>query len=256
MITFDIETCPLPDDELRALCPAFDDSEVRDTGDFDPSSVKTGNMKDQAKIDAKIEDARLKHEQLRESLADRRTAALDKHYADFASKATLSAATSRMLVCGFWSQQAGKFVMLDASEPGNEATCLQRFWANVLQWADQRRPVVGCNIYEFDLPYLVNRSWLLGVEVPPPIYSIRGSYVNWHACFVDLRHRWLLGRRNGERSSHDHMGKAFKTGGKCVSGVDGGSFWKVWFEDRDKAVEYLMNDLKQPAIWAERMGVR
>ena len=45
-IIFDIETGPLPETELAAMMPAFD-----------PAEVKTGNLKDPAKIAEKIAEA-------------------------------------------------------------------------------------------------------------------------------------------------------------------------------------------------------
>lgn len=49
-IIFDIETAPLRDDVIESLIP-----------EFDPNSVKVGNLKDSAKIEEKIEQARDNH---------------------------------------------------------------------------------------------------------------------------------------------------------------------------------------------------
>jgi hypothetical protein len=65
MIVFDIETGPLPSDEIRANSAPF--VPAPPPGDFDPSAVKLGNLKDEAKIAAKINDAR--EEYLRNDVA-------------------------------------------------------------------------------------------------------------------------------------------------------------------------------------------
>lgn len=70
-IFFDIETGPLPENELAALMPPFD-----------PSEVKTGNIKDPEKIAAKIAEAEVNHKR------------------DFIEKAALDPLTGRVVAIG------------------------------------------------------------------------------------------------------------------------------------------------------------
>ena len=70
-IYFDIETGPLPESELLAMLPPFDASEVR-----------VGNLKDEAKIAAKIAEAEVNHRR------------------DFIDRAALDATTGRVIAIG------------------------------------------------------------------------------------------------------------------------------------------------------------
>lgn len=60
MLCFDIETCPLSEEVVLAAAGEF--IPPPHPGEFDPGSVKLGNLKDQAKIEAKIAEARAAHE--------------------------------------------------------------------------------------------------------------------------------------------------------------------------------------------------
>ena len=64
MIVFDIETGPLPEDQLRPLCPEFFPPPA--PGEFDPDAVKCGNIGGpmSEKGRAKIKDAQAAHKTL------------------------------------------------------------------------------------------------------------------------------------------------------------------------------------------------
>lgn len=64
MLIFDAETGPLEESVLLEMYTPLDESEIKDlvTGDFDPSTVKVGNLKDPTKIEAKITEVRNAHE--------------------------------------------------------------------------------------------------------------------------------------------------------------------------------------------------
>lgn len=94
---FDIETEPKAIELIESLAPAFK-----------PESVKIGNLKDQDKIDAKIEDARQNHIQ---SILD---------------KAGLNAEYSNPCAIGY--KHAGSFdVTLDFAD-GDPKGLVERFW--------------------------------------------------------------------------------------------------------------------------------
>ena len=82
------------------------------------------------------------------------------------------------------------------------------------------------------------------------------NQIPWHHVFVDLRKRWMCGQHSSNcKSNFDILGQAFGTGGKGVTGVTGKDFARLWVEDRELAERYLVEDLKQPAAWAQQMGV-
>jgi len=218
MLIWDIETEGLPD--------------AADA--FDPSSVKVGNLKDAAKIAAKVAEAR----------------------EQFIEKAALSATTGRVLAIGYFdpAKEAVRVNGIGELETADkdEAEVIEDFWNTAEDCRDRSVPLVGLNIHEFDLPFLVRRSWILDLMIPDWVMS-QDRY--WDPIFVDLRKKWLCGvRATDVRSNFGELGAAFGTGGK-TDGVTGADFSRLWWSDRTKAIEYLVNDVKQPATWAYRMGV-
>jgi hypothetical protein len=254
MLTWDIETDALPDEQLRAIMPPFDEAKYTESfaakcsKEFDPASVKVGNIKDEAKKQEKIAAARSQWEYDQAEFSKQIARLRDSHESDFRDGAALSALTGRVLVIGFYSLASDKVVIIDGK--GDEAEILAAFWKTYIKYKAESKPMIGLNIHDFDLPFLVRRSWLLDVEVPAGV--IDGRY--WCKTFVDLRRVWQLGQHPSTgQSSFDVLGQAFGTGGK--NGRSGKDFAKLWREDRPAAIAYLTEDLKQPAIWARRMRV-
>ncbi len=116
--------------------------------------------------------------------------------------------------------------------------------------------LVGANIIQFDLPFLIHRSWILGVDIPSTVCQF-GKWGNFDPLFIDIREWWQLGQRNGCESSLDVMARALGCGCK-TEGIDGGNFARLWFgtpEERQQATGYLLNDLQLTADVATRLGV-
>lgn len=260
-LIFDIETEPLDEQSLRELCPVIDESEF-EVGEFDPSSVKLGNLKDEAKIEAKIEAKRAEHKALQDSSKQRCEAARKEQWEKFLSGATLNAAYSRTLAIGFYSLEKDRFIC-SAVETGevDEGELLRAFWYRAVQCIQNQRKMIGINIFSFDLPYLFRRSSICGIEVPNAVLKDRiGKWPAWHPTFVDLRKVWLnTSSYNDAKSSYQTLAHAFRTGGKVTQDdIKGGDFWKFWRgtpEQREVAMAYLEQDVRQPAVWAERMGI-
>jgi len=227
MISWDIETEPQALDELKAKLP-----------EFDPDSVKTGNLKDPEKIKAKIDAARASHE------------------STFIDRAALSATTGRVLAIGYYYVKDASADIDGMCGHNNEMSIVANFWTRAEEARDNNDHMIGLNIFDFDLPFLIRRSWILDVDVPDWVV-VQGRYFD--PLFVDLRKVWLLGQMPANcKSSFDELGRAFGSGGKDVEGCTGANFHKMWWaggEDREKAVEYLKNDIKQPVAWAEMMGI-
>jgi len=257
MLVFDIETGGLDDKELAAICPEF--IPPPHPGTFDPASVKIGNLKDQSKIDAKIEEAKIAHAAAVENYDRDRIALAEQHFAAFRDKAALDATTGRVVAIGYQAADSGKVAISDGK--GEEATVLAEFWGKYQKCRQQPgspRKMVGCNIFGFDLPFLIRRSWMNGVDVPSTVVSNRRYF---DQLFVDLREVWLLGQRWGDcGSSLDTMARALGVGEKRdgVNGVKGADFARLWVgtaEERALAVAYLKNDLELTAGVAKRLGV-
>jgi hypothetical protein len=238
-IVFDIETGPLPEAELAALMPPFD-----------PAEVKTGNLKDPAKIAEKIAEAEANHRR------------------DFFDKAALDPLTGRVVAIGVmvFESRPGEGVAFDEPAPmfvighDDEAKTLREFWAVVRAEMGRLHPLVGFNIGNFDLPFLYRRSWKH--RVPVPFGLRRGRY--WGDQITDLREVWQLGDRQA-RGSLDMLAKHLGVGaklaapagngaspGKIITGAD---FAQLWQSDRSKALAYLRNDLELTAKVAHALGV-
>ena len=101
MLIFDIETGPL--DEDTVLAAAGDFVQPPHPGEFDPGSVKIGNLKDQAKIEAKIAEARASHETAVAQHAQTVEQARQAWVAEQIDRAPLSPITGRVLAIGYWS---------------------------------------------------------------------------------------------------------------------------------------------------------
>lgn len=186
-----------------------------------PEFEPPGNLKDPAKMAAAIEEKKRK----------------------WIEDAALDALTGRVLAIGLLIDDA--FILI--SEPATEAIMLHEFWDSIRGAGSELHHIVGFNICLFDLPFLIRRSWKLGVEVPLGIR--RGRY--WGDQITDLRDVWQCGDRQAH-GSLDTIAKHLGVGAKTGSGKD---FAALWSTDREKATEYLRNDCLLTAAIARKLGV-
>lgn len=243
MIVFDIETGPLPDDQLRLVAPTFEPPPH--PGAFDGSTVKYGNTKDPEKRQQKLEDAKVAHEAAvakHEAEVEKARAA---HWQDVVSKAALSATTGRVLAIGYMSPRS-QVVDID----DDESAMLTRFWQQVRRCASERRVMIGHNIAGFDIPFMVRRSWINRVTVPDGVFDRR--WLN-SKLFVDTMLTWQCSGFD-KFASLDVVARSLGVGAK-IEGVNGAMFAELLAQDRAAAEEYLRNDLAMTAAVAERMGL-
>ncbi len=199
------------DIESSALSPA-------ELAAIEPEFKAPANYRDAAKIAAYIAESR----------------------ASWRDRAALSALTGRVLAIGI--RQGGESKIWGVE---SEADMLQLFWD---RFSDDRlgEHYVGFSIKNFDLPFLVQRSFVKGIQVPYGV--IEGRY--WHHRFIDLQERWLCFGRESTGASLDAVCRACGLGVKTGSGAD---FSKLWSTDRDAAIAYLHRDLELCAKLAERL---
>lgn len=194
--------------------------------EFDEGKVKFGNLVDPAKRAAKLEEAKQ----------------------DFLEDAALNPATSFVLAAGI-ATVGGDGVFRPSIVSGEEAAILQRLWLSVDQALAAGAVVLTFNGAEFDFPYCLKRSWKHGIATPQ-LY--KGRYLRDGVC--DVRQLWTGGDRFAEGSSLDAVAKFLGIGGK-PDGMNGKMFHGVWMEDREKAIAYLVNDLRLTWEIGRRMGV-
>lgn len=211
-LIFDIETEPMSELELQALCPPFD-----------PAKVKMGNVKDPVKVRQRLEEAEA------------------SHFADFCADAALDAGKSRLLAVGI--HRANAEIIWNRHDE-SEWALIRGIWD---RFSDES-VVIGFNILGFDLPYLVRRSWLLGVPIPKACRN--GG--RFSSGFVDIMKEWQCQNYREEFVSLDRLARMFGVGEKTGSGAD---FHKLAKSDPAAATEYLLNDLKLTKAIAERMGL-
>ena len=240
-IVFDVETGPLAESELSALLPPFD-----------PAEVRTGNLKDPAKIAEKIAEAEACHRR------------------EFFDRAALDPLTGRVVAIGLLvfpeiggchaeTRSTRRGEAADGTTDGigegrcviigheDEGQTLREFWGYAQAEMGRMNPMIGFNIFGFDLPFLIRRSWKL--RVPIPFGIRRGRY--WGDQMIDLRDAWQLGDRQA-RGSLDSIAKHLGVGAK---NGDGKAFAELWRSDRAKAEAYLRNDLELTAKIAYALGL-
>ena len=199
---FDIETGPLSDEEIARIAPPFD-----------PDEVKVGN----AGIEKPMEKI---------------TAARDAHLRSIKARAALKAEYGEVLAIGY--ANAADTVLL-MGKPEREM--LDQFWERADESYNAKETFVGFNVFHFDLPFLIRRSIIHGVKVPPGLLPRNNRY--FPDFFVDLMQMWQAGDYR-EMISLDRFAKALGHEGKNGSGK---FFAQTLKEDESAAIEYLKNDL-------------
>lgn len=164
-------------------------------------------------------------------------AAIEEKRKDYFEEAALNAISGQVLAIGMWSGGVTEILC------GPENEILDRFWD---RYVLSTQSFIGFNIAEFDVPFLVQRSFRHGINVPQ---VFDGRYLVRR--FVDLMKIWACGKF-GERISLDRLGKFLGTGEKSGSGAD---FAKLWETDKPAAIAYLNNDIELILACAKRMGV-
>lgn len=233
-VVLDIETGALPWEEIEQYWTA-----PPAPGPFDESTVKYGNLKDEAKRAAKLADAQAAHK----VLVDGYSEAVQASKAEFTSRAALSATTGRVIAIGYLQpglqvQPAilGSNIVADVTE----SAILRDFWQMFGQWLDAKTTIVGHNIFGFDLPFLIRRAWKYGLDVPS---GIRQGGRWWNPLIRDTMVEWQMGPGMVKL---DSLARYFKIGQK-TEGVSGADFARLWAEDHKLAEEYLRNDVTMTA---------
>ena len=201
---------------------------------FDPDKIKVGNLKDPQKIADKIAEAET----------------------EFVDKAALSAITGEVVCIGIMGPN-GERTFLDATRIG-ERECISQLW-------DLIRPVPrsmtldgvsewsGWNLHGFDLPFLIQRSFFLGINVPSGM--LQGRYFDKR--FIDLMVNFTCGVY-GAFQSLDTVARFMDVGRKdpdnpCKAATANEFFRSSDPTKRKQAYQYLGNDLIMTRRIAERM---
>jgi predicted 3'-5' exonuclease similar to PolB exonuclease domain len=148
------------------------------------------------------------------------------------SKGALDAITGRIVCAGMLFDDGERLTPNPICEI-NERTLLERFWAAL-------RPddlLVGHNILGFDLMFIRQRSWILGVK-PPIALNLRKYYTDQ---VVDLMEMWTNWSSRFKGCGLDNIAGALGVGGKTGHGTDVAGWWAA--RDYNSIVKYCMDDV-------------
>ena len=256
-LIFDIETGPLPDDVLTERF-TFDESKVPGFGllsqEFDPATVKTGNMKDPEKIKEKIEKAKedfaTKKRIAEIAVEEGKTDAWNK----FVEKAALSPLTGQVLAAGFWDTTKPEQPLLTCVQEGFDEKALVESVLAMLDAAlSGGQRLVGHNIIAFDIPFLIRRGLFYGIKPPITLTNQLNAYNP--SNIIDTMRFWQFGNRSEATVSLNTLASFFGTTQKNGNGA---LFHKKFFgteTERSEAIQYLYNDIIMTVEIAEKLGV-
>jgi len=202
MIVVDIETIP-----------------NMDVVDLIPEPKAHGAIKDPVKIAADIE----------------------KKKAEAVDKMGLDPNFARICVIGYAQRIDGEITTSDyhLKEATDEAEreLLAAFWEK----AKMHGKIVTFNGAGFDIPFLMRRSWLLGVKPTRTFETVAWKCATGESNHIDVR-LVLSGGDMKAKGSMDLYGK-LKLGQGKTEGMDGSQVWEYWQAGRaDEIVEYCKDD--------------
>ena len=220
MLAWDIETRPVL-------------SLVRKNNKYDPlcetTGVKYGNTKDPVK---------------RSEIAAKHQAAFWKKKEE---KAALNPHTAE--VCGIGYKTADT-IIIDIRP--SEKDMINAFWEtfkDIISGARPRKELVGWNIKGFDLPFLVKRSWILGISVP----TVRtGRY--WDSLFTDIKEEYNFCEYGWQREMGlESVATILNLNMPRMHNIKGKDFHKWVEKDLAKATQYLEDDCEEVYQIADRI---
>jgi DNA polymerase elongation subunit (family B) len=263
MIIFDIETGAVPNTELAKLFK-FDITAVRGydllNKNFDPSEVKTGNIKDPVKVQEKIDAAREKFENEKTGAKALIETSEQTAWDNYKRQAALSPLTGQVLAIGYYDSliQNGYFIDFIGNKNYNSDKFIQQntdtlenerseyaLISDALSVFDtvisDGKKVIGHNIIGFDLPFLLRRAIRYGIKIPKSILVQLNQYKP--NLIIDTMRLWQLGNRTEKFVGLDDLAAYFQTIRKNGDGANFATLFNGSPEQRLEAINYLRNDV-------------
>ena len=163
-------------------------------------------------------------------------------------KAALDARTGRVLAIGYSviNPEAHHGCQIICDSEG-EKQLLESWWDFYRKSRNVGAHWIGHNIRAFDFPFLVRRSLKHGLCLPSGLVA---NGIRYDRLIVDLMEVWACGEFKTPISL-DNLAKFLGVGAKTGNGKD---FYGLYKTDRDKALDYLRNDVKLVKECWEVMG--
>src|SRR5690606_28125150 len=133
----------------------------------------------------KITEARDRHAADAANYDDRCVAAEAGYWQAVTDRAALAATTGCVIAIGYYNGSRRVFDCI--ADDRQESGILGQFWQQFQAFRNNGRQMIGFNIAGFDIPFIAQRSWILGVDVPPEAFTA-GGYLD--PTFVDLQKVW------------------------------------------------------------------
>jgi len=220
-LAFDIETIPQPD-LPEGVKP-----------EFDPESVKLGNVKDPEKIKVKLEEAEQQFE------------------SDLIKKMSLDPDLCEVVAFACFPEGEKVDFYADDNEhdEDTEYEIIHEAWDQIRTAYNTRIPIVSYNGIGFDLPVLFHAAIRLDIPLSPTMYlDLTRKYDN--KVHYDLM-QILAGWDRTKWKPLDFYLKLFGVGGKSESGSQVYEMWKA--KEYEKIREYCKQDVLMTAKLFDRI---
>src|SRR5579872_7531048 len=150
------------------------------------------------------------------------------------ARGALDAKTGRIVCIGMLFDDGARLVQAPIADV-DEKKLLERFWAS-LQASDL---LVGHNILDFDLMFIRQRCWMLGVK-PPLTLNLKKYYTEQVVDVMELWSNWRPSRQKGDRDL-DSIAQALGVGQKEGHGSDVAALWAN--REYVRLMDYCMSDV-------------
>jgi len=172
------------------------------------------NYKDEAKIQAKAQEI----------------------FDNLVEKAALSALTGEVCAIGYTEAGSDVAKIIHGKQ---EADILTEFFGAISQNGALNSYLIGFNSKNFDIPFILQRAWKLGLKIPQGITDTSTGRLRLSAMNIDLMESFNFGAK--AFVSLDKVAKFFGVGKKTGNGAQ---FWQLYNTDKETALAYLANDVK------------
>jgi len=162
-------------------------------------------------------------------------------------QAALSAITGRVLAVGYAMEDEPVQIL-----EGEERDMLDQLFVVMKHTVNHGGRIFGFNIIGFDLPFLAQRAAISGATLPLALYSFYRGRFNWRDSFQDLQLRWLAGQRDFSGHNLKSIARLLKLPIQKIG--DGAAFSGLYYDDHDKAIEYLKTDVELVRALAKRLA--